>query len=69
MSQEEEILSLLKKEGKPLTSEQICRALNIPKHVASSSLFSLLRKGMVKRVYTEDYDPTRPFDTVSWVIE
>ena len=65
---EKKILSLLRKEMRPLTADYICNTLNIPKFVASSALYNLLRKGLVKRVYTDNYDPTRPFDTASWIV-
>lgn len=63
------ILSLLSSSKKPLSTEQICSTLNIPKNVASATLYNLLRRGLVKRVYTETYDPTRPFDTASWTVD
>lgn len=66
---EERIIQLLRKERRPLTTEQICSKLNIPKIVASSALYKLLKKGLIKRIYTDSYDPTRPFDTASWIAE
>jgi len=64
---EEKILSLLRKEMRPLTTDYIYNKVNIPKFIASSALYSLLKKGLIKRVYTDSYDPTRPFDTASWI--
>jgi len=66
---EEKILRLLRKEMRPLTTDYICSTLNIPKFIASSALYDLLKKGLIKRIYTDSYDPTRPFDTASWMAE
>ena len=66
---ERKILQLLSSERKPLTTEYICNKLNISKSIASSALYRLLKRGAVRRVYTESYDPTRPFDTAAWIID
>jgi len=63
------IVELLAREGKPLTTEDICNRLQISRTTASLILYSLLREGVLQRVYTESYDPTRPFDTASWVVK
>jgi len=31
-------------------------------------IFELYREGVIERVYSEDFDPTRPFDTAMWVL-
>ena len=66
---EKEIIELLTREKRPLTTEYICNKLSMPKSLASSALYRLLKKGIVKRVYAEGYDPTRPFDTASWILK
>lgn len=66
---EEKIIQLLRKERRPLTTEYICSELSIPKIVASSALYKLLKNGLIRRIYTDSYDPTRPFDTASWTID
>ncbi|MCD6341113.1 MAG: hypothetical protein J7L51_04100 [Desulfurococcales archaeon] len=66
---EKEIIELLSREKRPLTTEHICSKLNISKSLASSALYNLLKRGVVKRVYAEGYDPTRPFDTAAWVLK
>lgn len=62
------ILKLLEEFGEPLSTEVICSKLNISRDIASAALYSLLRQGFVKRLYSENYDPTRPFDTASWAL-
>jgi len=64
---ERKIIELLIREKRALTTEYICSKLNISKSLVSTALYSLLKRG-VKRVYTEGYDPTRPFDTAAWVL-
>ncbi len=66
---EKEIIELLTREKRPLTTEYICSKLNMPKSIASSALYRLLKRGIIKRVYTKGYDPTRPFDTATWILE
>lgn len=66
---EKEIIELLNREKKPLTTEYICSRLSISKSLASSVLYRLLKRGIIRRIYTEVYDPTRPFDTATWVLE
>mgnify|MGYP000627918522 CR=1 FL=1 len=66
---EKEIIELLAREKRLLTTEYICGKLNMPKSLASSALYRLLKKGIVKRVYAEGYDPTRPFDTAAWILK
>lgn len=63
------IIQLLYEEKRPATTEYICNKLNIPKSLASLALYSLLKEGVIKRIYTDNYDPTRPFDTASWILE
>ena len=63
---EESVASLLKKEREPLKSKDIASALSLDMVTLAKALFSLDRKGIIERVYTDEYDPTRPFDTVSW---
>jgi len=31
-------------------------------------IFELYREGVIERVYSEDFDPTRPFDTAMWIL-
>lgn len=66
---EKKILNLLASKAQPTSTEDLCAELKIPRDIASAALYSLLKDGLIKRVYTESYDPTRPFDTVSWTLE
>jgi len=65
---EEKVVRVLKAANRPLSSKEIMRKIEVSSAVLSSVLFELYRKGVVKKVYTDEYDPTRPFDTVSWTL-
>ncbi|MEM0345794.1 MAG: phospholipase D-like domain-containing protein [Thermofilum sp.] len=65
---EKKIIQLLSGAETPKSSEFISTELKIPKNVVSAVLHELYKRGLIKKVYTPAYDPTRPFDTVSWVI-
>ena len=60
------IINILHERKEPLSTEQLIKILEVSKQDASRALFELLREGIVEKTYTEDYDPTRPFDTASW---
>ncbi|RLF00688.1 MAG: hypothetical protein DRJ59_06985 [Thermoprotei archaeon] len=62
------IIEVLRAEKKELTSEELRRKLNVSLSQLSIALFELSKEGIVERKYTEEYDPTRPFDTVSWIL-
>ena len=66
---ERDIIKLLALERRPLTTEYICSRLGISKSLASAVLYNLLKKGAVRRVYGDSYDPTKPFDTATWVLK
>lgn len=65
----DKVIRLLRREKRPLTTEYICNKLNLPKSLASLILYNLLEEGAIKRVYTDAYDPVRPFDTASWILK
>jgi len=60
------IINVLHEKKEPLSTEQLIEILGVSKQDASRALFELLREGVIEKTYTEDYDPTRPFDTASW---
>jgi len=63
------IMELLSRESRPVTTQHICTTLNLPKSLASSVLYKLMKEGLIERIYTEEYDPSQPFDTASWILK
>ena len=66
---QKKILGTLKDSKRPLKSSELATMLQIEPPLLLKALLNLQKKGIVKRVYTSDYDYNRPFDTVSWTIQ
>jgi len=69
LSLKNKILEVLRQFKSPVSSELLRQQLNVDIVLLSKVLFEMYREGIIDRIYTEDYDPTRPFDTVSWRIK
>jgi len=63
-----DVIELLRKENRPIMSIEICRRLGISRTELSDIMLELLKEGIVKRVFTKDYDFSFPFDTSSWIL-
>ncbi|GEM_PF-4558822 len=66
---EKKIIAELKRAQKPVSSFELQQKLGVSPGMLSKALNNLYRSGIVNRVYTPLYDPTRPFDTVSWQLK
>lgn len=66
---QKKILRTLKDAKRPLKSSELATVLQVEPPLILKALLDLQKKGIVKRVYTSDYDYNRPFDTVSWTIQ
>lgn len=66
---QKEILKALKSSDGPLNSIELMNRLHTEPPILFKALLELQKKGIIKRVYTPDYDYNRPFDTVSWAVK
>ncbi|RLI46939.1 hypothetical protein DRO64_00080 [Candidatus Bathyarchaeota archaeon] len=60
------IIKALEKVKGPLTISEIADRLGLPEQEIYSIILKLERHGLVKRIYDEDFDITRPALTVKW---
>jgi len=63
---ERKVLHLLKQANKPLLSNEIQAQLGVSIYELAQALFTLYKEGKIRRVYTDAYDPARPFETIAW---
>jgi len=62
------VMKILEAARAPITSRDLLQRTAVSPSALSLALSKLYKEGAVRRIYTEEYDPTRPFDTVSWVL-
>jgi len=62
------ILKILKERGGRIITKVIKEELKVPEVDIARCLYELSDGGFIKKEYTKEYDPTRPFDTVTWAL-
>jgi len=63
------VVSILQNADCPMNSLELLSRIRTEPPLLFKALLELQKKGILKKVYTQDYDYNRPFDTVSWTIK
>jgi len=64
----EKILTILKEADKPVSSKELLARIGCSEYDLAKALLELSKEGIIKRIYTEGYNPIQPFFTSSWKI-
>lgn len=62
------LIKVLEAERRPMSFSELQRRVDVSSSLLLRGVFELYKNGVIDRVYSEDFDPTRPFDTALWIL-